>query len=74
MGDNVSVPALGMWELAESRCSVAHLPEHWNATPLTGAESKDFGREIDERRGRWRDCCAAHLQDLHKIYRNGIPR
>jgi hypothetical protein len=73
--NEIVVPALGMWELAETLPDVIMREERpMNQKPLTAAEIEDFSLEDRKRRGRWREACTMHLADLRKIYRNGIPR
>ena len=73
--NEIVVPALGMWELAEDLPEMIARPERpMNRTPLTGKESKFYSQEISERRVTERTACARHLDDLRKIYPRGIPR
>jgi len=73
--NEIVVPALGMWELAETLPDVIAREERpMNLKPLTPAEIEEFSLEDRNHRKTWRDCCTAHLQDLRKIYPRGIPR
>jgi hypothetical protein len=73
--NEIVVPCLSQWELAESLPDVIVREERpMNQKPLTAAEIEDFSLEIGERRGMWRAACAQHLTDLRKIYPNGMPR
>jgi hypothetical protein len=67
------IPCSSQWELAESRSAVAHLPEHWNAMPLTRVEIEEFSLEDRERREAWRAACKGHWDDLVRVYPAGMP-
>jgi hypothetical protein len=53
--NEIVVPALGMWELAEDLPEMIARPERpMNRTPLRGKESKFYSQEIGARKQAWR--------------------
>jgi hypothetical protein len=48
--------------------AAALTPGHAGVRPMDRDELVRYSRQIGERREAWREQCAAHLQDLRRVY------
>ena len=72
MSETISVPAMGIWDLAAERATHVGYPMAAGADgPLSREEIATFGQELGARAERWRIASDLHLLDMMRFHSRG---